>query len=127
MEALQNRKRIALVLALVCLMLFAFVHSAQGTSPLRPSLYNTYTLQAMQWRQGKAVLEEDVPHLELAIYNGQYYVSFPPVPTVPVFLLTFLFGKNVLFLPIHFLETVQNMTSRNLLASILFYSKDEEL
>lgn len=95
MEALQNRKRIALVLALVCLMLFALIHSAQGTSPLRPSLYNTYTLQAMQWRQGKAVLEEDVPHLELAIYNGQYYVSFPPVPTVPVFLLTFLFGKNV--------------------------------
>ena len=95
MEALQNRKRIALVLALVCLMLFALIHSAQGTSPLRPSLYNTYTLQAMQWRQGETALAGDYPHLELAIYKGKYYVSFPPVPTIPIYLLTYVFGDQV--------------------------------
>ncbi|MDO5023141.1 MAG: hypothetical protein Q4E07_07400, partial [Eubacteriales bacterium] len=49
----------------------------------------------MQWRKGKIALEENVPHLELAVYNGQYYVSFPPVPTVPLYLLSFIFGFNI--------------------------------
>ena len=49
----------------------------------------------MAWRKGQAHLENNVPHLELAVYQGRYYVSFPPVPGIPVFLLTFLFGESV--------------------------------
>ncbi|MEG0766575.1 MAG: hypothetical protein RR482_02565, partial [Clostridia bacterium] len=31
---------------------------------------------------------------ELAIYQGCYYVSFPPVPTLPMWLLSFFFGAQ---------------------------------
>ena len=82
-------------LVVACLLLFAAIHALQGSSPLTPSAYNSYTRQAMQWRKGAIALDEDVPHLELAIYDGRYWVSFPPVPTVPVFLLTFVFGDRV--------------------------------
>lgn len=82
---------LAMAFILLCLILFSLL----GTSPMTPSPYNTYTLQALAWRKGQAFLDGDVPHLELAIYKGRYFVSFPPVPTVPVFLLTFLFGSGV--------------------------------
>ena len=92
---MMKRKHYALLLILSCIVLFVAIHLLQGTSPFTPSPYNTYTLQAMQWRQGKAALAQDVPHLELAIYKGQYFVSFPSVPTVPIFFMTFLFGDRV--------------------------------
>lgn len=82
-------------LVLACMVLFAALHLLQGSNPLTPSAYNSYTLQAMQWRKGRIALDHDVPHLELAIYRDQFWVSFPPVPTVPVYLLTFLFGSHV--------------------------------
>jgi hypothetical protein len=82
-------------LVLACMVLFAVLHVLQGSNPLTPSAYNSYTLQAMQWRKGRIALDHDVPHLELAIYRDQFWVSFPPVPTVPVYLLTFLFGSRV--------------------------------
>lgn len=87
--------RTAWGLLLAAVVFFGFFHAVHLTDPQHPSAYNSYTLQAMQWRQGKIALEQDVPHLELAIYQGQYYVSFPPVPTLPVYLLTFVFGDRV--------------------------------
>lgn len=59
-----------------------------------PSAYNSYTLQAMAWREGKVSLGRDYPHLELAVYQDDWYVSFPPVPSVPMYLLTFFFGMK---------------------------------
>ena len=59
-----------------------------------PSDYNSYTLQAMAWREGRVSLGEDTPHLELAVYEGDWYVSFPPVPSVPMYFLSFLFGYD---------------------------------
>lgn len=84
-----------LVLSLCFLLLTGILMARLGISPTQPSGYNTYTRQALAWRQGRAHLAEDVPHLELAIYKGKYYVSFPPVPSVPIFLLTFIFGEQV--------------------------------
>ncbi len=82
-------------LLIACVLLFALTNLLQATEPLKPSVYNTYTIQAMQWRQGKIALDHDYPHLELAIYQGNYYVSFPPVPTIPIYVLTFIFGEKV--------------------------------
>ncbi|MDI9519577.1 MAG: hypothetical protein QM308_00210 [Bacillota bacterium] len=82
-----------LLIAFVILTGFLFIKT--GTDPLKPSPYNTYTLQALAWRDGRAWLNEDIPHLELAIYQGKYFVSFPPVPSVPVYFLSFIFGSEV--------------------------------
>ena len=53
---------------------------------------DSYTLQALAWREGKLSLGQDYPWLELAIYEGDYYVSFPSVPALVMWLLTFFFG-----------------------------------
>lgn len=69
--------------------------AALGLNPFLPSPFNNYTLQALAWRRGEASLAQNVSHLELAVYQSKYYVSFPPVPSVPIYLLTFLFGAGV--------------------------------
>lgn len=58
------------------------------------TVYNSYALQADSWRQGRLDLGQDYPWLELAIYQGKYYVSFPPFPSYILFPLTFFFGSN---------------------------------
>lgn len=82
-------------LALSCILLLLSMQWMLGNDLFRHSTYNSYTLQALQWREGKTVIEGDYTWLELAVYDGEFYVSFPPVPTVPVFFLTFIWGEDV--------------------------------
>jgi hypothetical protein len=77
---------VTLAYAGVCMLL--------GLGLLEHSPYDSYTLQAMLWRSGHVSMGEDIPYLELAVYEGRYYVSFPPFPTVPMLLLTLAFGEN---------------------------------
>ena len=76
------------------LLLWALLHALIGGSFWGPTFYNTYTRQALAWRQGLLHLPEDVSYLELAVYEGEYYVSFPAVPSVVLWPLTFLFGMD---------------------------------
>ena len=89
------QKWIPVFLVLASILLLLSMQLLLGKNPLKHSTYNSYTLQAIQWRKGEIALDENVTYLELAVYQGRYYVSFPPVPTVPVFFLTFIFGENV--------------------------------
>lgn len=59
------------------------------------SPYDSYTLQALRWRDGHIALAQNYSYLELANYDGRYWVSFPPVPTVPVWFLSFFTGDEV--------------------------------
>ena len=81
------------LIAAMCVM-WLLLHLTLGTSFWGPTSYNTYTRQALAWRQGLLHLPEDVPHLELAIFEGEYYVSFPALPSVVLLPLTYLFGLN---------------------------------
>lgn len=83
---------LSLIAAVV--FLFSMLHAVYGSTPLTPSPYNSYTLEALAWRKGQTALDENVPYLELAVYEGRYYVSFPPLPAVPLWLCTFFFGEN---------------------------------
>lgn len=85
----------AWMLAMALMATLLALHLYHGMGLLVPSPYNSYTLQAMAWREGRSWLLSDVPHLELAIYHGRYFVSFPPVPSLPIYLLSFLFGAFV--------------------------------
>lgn len=70
------------------LALFAFAillfHSLAGGTLLAQNPYDSYLLQAKNWLQGSMAIQngEQYPWLELAIFNNQYYLSFPPVPSV---------------------------------------------
>ncbi|MDR1569855.1 MAG: hypothetical protein LBS72_05130 [Oscillospiraceae bacterium] len=58
-------------------------------------MFDSFALQADAWREGSTHLAEDFKHLELAIYNDNYYVSFPPFPSVPIYLLKFIIPSGV--------------------------------
>lgn len=58
------------------------------------AVHDSYTLQALAWRKGLLSLEKDYSWLELAVYNGKYYVSFPSVPALVMLPLTLIFGEN---------------------------------
>ena len=80
--------------ALTVCVCYAALHFLLGTAPFAPSCYNSYTLQAMAWREGRISLGVNYPHLELAVFQNDWYVSFPPVPSVVQWVLTFFFGLN---------------------------------
>lgn len=90
-----SKGRIFFAYSILFLTLTVILHAITATPLFTPSPYNTYTLQALAWRQGQAFLPLDIPHLELAIYKGNFYVSFPPVPSLPIYLLTFLIGDQI--------------------------------
>ena len=67
---------------------------------------DSFTLMAMAWRKGLLHLEHDYSWLELAIFEGNYYVSFPSVPALVMLPLTFIFGEetpNTLVTAMYFL------------------------
>lgn len=97
------------LLAFAMMSLFWCLHllvqgSGHGFSD--PSPWNTYTLQAMAWRDGLLHLPHDFPWLELAVYpqvyedgmllleEANYYVSFPPLPSLALLPLTYIFGES---------------------------------
>lgn len=73
---------------------YAFFCGYLQLSAVGTSAYSTYTLQALAWRKGQIALGQDYPWLELAVYQGDWYVSFPPVPSIPLYLLTFFCGAQ---------------------------------
>lgn len=86
----------ALAAGLACLALALLLyHSLAGGTLLQSSPYNSYALQAENWLAGRNYIAngEDYPWLELAIYNGRYYQSFPPVPAVLMLPFVAAFGN----------------------------------
>ena len=78
----------AWIVALTWVMLnLAFGGQIAGHNPR-----DSYTLMALAWRKGQLSLGQDYPWLELAIYQGGWYVSFPSVPALVMLPLTFIFG-----------------------------------
>ncbi len=71
---------------------YVLIHDLFGGTLFAHSSWNSYTLQAMAWRRGSLSLGQNYPWLELAIYEGEYFVSFPPFPSVVLLPFTFLFG-----------------------------------
>lgn len=81
-----------LIVTLIFLF-FAYLlfHSLFGGTLFSYNDWDSYTLQALAWRNGAVSLPQNYSWLELAEYNGNYFVSFPPVPSLVMFPLTFLF------------------------------------
>lgn len=83
-----------IVTVLTVLLFLLVMGSLTGKGLFDSNPYNTYALQADAWRHGQLDLGRDYPWLELAIYEGKYYVSFPPFPSYLLFPFTFFFGSN---------------------------------
>ena len=73
-------------------LIYLFIAWGLGLDIFAHSVYDSHTLQAQTWLKGKIALDSDYSWLEIARYNGQYYISFPPFPTVVMVPLVLLFG-----------------------------------
>lgn len=67
---------------LLAMIGYLLLHDLAGGTLFIHEPLDSYTLQALAWRKGEIYLTngQDYPWLELAIYNGKYFVSFPPIP-----------------------------------------------
>ena len=84
----------ALCMLYAVILLYAVMCAASGVHPSAYK-YKSYLLQAQAWLRGETALAGDYPYLELAVFEGKYYVSFPPVPAIPMLLWTLIWGDNV--------------------------------
>lgn len=73
------------ILCLSVCAVFCAIWTFTGTWPWVHQPYNSYILQAQAWKSGSLSLPENYHHLELAIFNGKYFVSFPPFPSYVMF------------------------------------------
>jgi hypothetical protein len=78
----------------VALCIYSFMSIWLKIDINQPSVYDSYTLQALAWRSGHLNLSQNYSWLEIATYKGQYFLSFPPVPTIPMLFLSFFFGAK---------------------------------
>ena len=84
----------ALIALAICIAVFAAMCAVSGIAP-GAYYYKSYLLQAQAWLRGQLALSRNYDYLELAIYNGHYYVSVPPVPAIPMLLWTLIWGDDV--------------------------------
>lgn len=98
---MDNRKRnqtaeilLGAILGVALVHLLFMLVSGKGL--LDDNDYNSYTLQTKAWLEGRLDLGQDYSWLELAIYEGKYFVSFPPFPSYLMLLPSLLFpGVNM--------------------------------
>lgn len=92
-----SKKDIINMICIIVIMFFVFIflHDIKGSSILGRSMWNSYSLQAQSWLQGRTDVDsEHASYLELAVYEGKYYVSFPPLPSVVMLPFVALFGTE---------------------------------
>lgn len=80
------------IAVVACVGWYLCLHGILDKSLFTHDPWDSYTLQAQAWWHGRATLDHDYSHLELAKYRDAIYVSFPPVPSIVMFALLPIFG-----------------------------------
>ena len=85
---------IYVIVPLALLGTFWVIAAFAGQWPWQSNPYNSYALQTDSWLKGRLDLGQNYEWLELAIYQGKYFVSFPPFPSYVLIPFVVLFGTN---------------------------------
>lgn len=93
LKATREWQPVLCALAAAALLHVLFM-ALSGKWLLSPNAYNSYVRQAAAWLEGRLYLSENVPWLELAVYQGHYYVSFPPFPSYVMLPFVLLYGES---------------------------------
>lgn len=70
------------------------VHMFTGQWINTPNTYNSFALQAKSWLEGRLDLGENYSYLEIAEYNGKYFISFPPFVSYVLLPFAIIFGER---------------------------------
>ncbi len=82
------------IVSALIIILYIFLYLSLSQDLLSHNPWDTYAIQAEAWWHGQLALDKDYNYLELAHYKNKVYVSFPPTPTLPQFLLYPFFGVD---------------------------------
>jgi len=66
---------------------------AGSFSPTSNNWYNSFSRQAARWLDGYLDLGEYIAWLEIAVFEGRYFISFPPFPSIVM--LPFVFFRGI--------------------------------
>ena len=93
-DLLPEETRVLLAMLAVLGMGYFLLSDLMGGTLFQHQQWDSYTLQALNWLQGRTYIPDGEKYqwLELAIYGGRYYVSFPPLPSVVMLPFAALFG-----------------------------------
>jgi len=84
------------------------IYAFTGFWPGKPNNYNSFALQAKSWLEGRLHLGQNYTHLELAIFDGKYFVSFPPFVSYVLLPFALVFGTDT---PDHYLALISVLLS----------------
>ncbi len=94
-EETRGESLAAVFVLLAVAAVYFVIWSFTGRWPWAENIYNSYVLEAVSWTQGRLDLGKDYPYLELAIYEGKYFVSFPLFPAYVYFPFALIFGEHL--------------------------------
>lgn len=103
---------------------YVLVHDLIGETFLEHNAWDSYTLQAKAWLDGKVSLGKNYNYLELAIYKDDWYVSFPPFPSVAMLPWVMLYGLET---PNNMIMIIYIMVALTLVYCIARYFKMREV
>ncbi|MCL2357364.1 MAG: hypothetical protein FWC70_09460 [Defluviitaleaceae bacterium] len=87
---------------------YAAVYAHSGSfSPFAVNHFNSYSIQAASWLEGRLDVE-NISWLEIAEFNGRYFISFPPFPSIVMLPLVAIFGTAT---PDHAVALVMSFAS----------------
>jgi len=125
-ESLKVRWQWYGMVILCVLAAYAVVWMFTEKTPFMHTSYCSYALQAKRWLEGHLDLGENYSWLELAVYKGRYYVSFPPLPTLIVMPFVALFGVDRT--PEYFITTVMSLVAAvHMLKLFDWYCEDRRM
>lgn len=89
-------QRVLLALLAVMALGYFLLSDLMGGTLWHHQYWDSYSLQTYNWLHGRTWIADgqNYDYLELAIYQGRYYVSFPPLPSVVLIPLVAIFGLN---------------------------------
>ncbi len=80
---------------IVCILLFVITFLIYYfTSEGLPTAYNNFVLLAEAFLHGRLYLTEDLKWIELAFYEGRYYILPPPMPAILLLPFVAIFGLS---------------------------------
>ena len=82
------------IVILSLLSVYSVIWAFTSDGLFLPSTYNSYVLQALRWLEGHLDLGINYSYLEIAEFNGKYFISFPPIPSVVLVPFVAIFGIN---------------------------------
>jgi len=90
-----------IVLFLAVFFVYGIVFANTNFYMSQHNWFNSYSLQAYRWLQGHLDLGYNFQHLEIALFDGRYWISFPPLPSI--IMLPFVAILRSPYTPDHFI------------------------